>query len=258
VAAFLRAHPEFLAERPELYRTLDPPRRVHGDRMADHMAAMLSAERRRVRGLEAEMDAALNAERAGHGLTIRVRLAVLALMRCGDVPEAVTQEMPALLGIETCTLLSEAPDRRGVVRLARGAAARLLPPGRDAAVRPAPTDAELIHQEAGAAGEARRPGARAGLDRPPDPARAGRPRPERAAGEAEHRDAGVPRPGGGGGAGAVAGTPPVLNARGSTARPTNVSRKASCGLGVLTVEWPRPALEAASHRGRRAAMQGRR
>jgi uncharacterized protein YigA (DUF484 family) len=148
VAAFLHAHPEFLAERPELFRALEPPRRVHGERMADHMAAMLAAERRRVRGLEADMDAALNAERAGNGLTIRVRLAVLALMRCGDVPEAVTQEIPALLGIETCTLLSEAPDRRGVVRLQRGAAARLLPAGRDAAVRAAPAEAELIHQEA--------------------------------------------------------------------------------------------------------------
>lgn len=148
VEAFLRAHPEFLAERPELFRALDPPRRVHGERFADHMAAMLLAERRRVRGLEAEMDAAVSAERAGHGLTIRVRLAVLALMRCADVPEAVTQELPALLGIETCTLLSEAPDRRGVVRLPRGVAARLLRAGRDAAVRPAPTEAELIHQEA--------------------------------------------------------------------------------------------------------------
>ncbi|MBD0274434.1 MAG: DUF484 family protein [Acetobacteraceae bacterium] len=148
VAAFLRAHPEFLAEHPDLYRVLAPPKRVHGERMADHMAAMLAAERRRVRGLESEMAAALNAERAGHGLTIRVRLAVLALMRCGDVPEAVTQEMPALLGIETCTLLSEAPDRRGVVKLQRGAAARLLRAGRDAVVRPAPTDADLIHQEA--------------------------------------------------------------------------------------------------------------
>ena len=148
VEAFLRASPAFLADRPDLYRVLDAPRRVHGERLADHMAAMLAAERRRVRGLEAEIDAAVSAERAGHGLTIRVRLAVLALMRCGDVPEAVTQEMPALLGIETCTLLSEAPDRRGVVRLPRGAAARLLRPGLDAAVRPAPLEAELIHQEA--------------------------------------------------------------------------------------------------------------
>ena len=148
VEAFLRAFPNFLANRPDLYRVLDPPLRIHGERLADHMAAMLSAERRRVRGLELEIDAAVSAERAGHGLTIRVRLAVLALMRCGDVPEAVTQEMPALLGIETCTLLSEAPDRRGVVRLPRGAASRLLRSGLDAAVRPAPLDAELIHQEA--------------------------------------------------------------------------------------------------------------
>lgn len=148
VAAFLRAHPAFLAERPELYRAIDPPRRVHGERLADHMAAMLEAERRRVGGLEAEIDAAIDAERAGHGLTIRVRLAVLALMRCADVPETVAQEIPALLGIETCTLLSEAPDRRGVVRLRRGDAARLLPAGRDAVVRPAPTEAELIHREA--------------------------------------------------------------------------------------------------------------
>ncbi|MFC7608648.1 hypothetical protein [Teichococcus aestuarii] len=45
VAAWLRAHPGFLAEQPELYRLLAPPRRVHGEELADHMAAMLSAER---------------------------------------------------------------------------------------------------------------------------------------------------------------------------------------------------------------------
>ncbi len=45
VAAFLRAHPAWLAEHPELYRLLAPPRRVHGEALADHMAAMLRAER---------------------------------------------------------------------------------------------------------------------------------------------------------------------------------------------------------------------
>jgi uncharacterized protein YigA (DUF484 family) len=150
VTAFLQAHPDFLAERPDLFRLLDPPRRIHGERLADHMAAMLYAERRRVRSLEAEMDAAVTAGRAGHGLTIRVRLAVLALMRCQDVVETVTQELPALLGIETCTLLGEAPDRRGVVRLPRGMVARLLGPGKDALVRPTLTETELLHQEAAA------------------------------------------------------------------------------------------------------------
>ena len=148
VTAFLRAHPEFLAERPDLFRALSPPKRIHGERLADHMAAMLQAERRRIRSLEAEVDAAVTAGRAGYGLTIRVRLAVLALMRAQDVVEAVTQELPALLGIESCTLLAETPDRRGIPRLPRGMVARLLGPGRDSVVRAAPSEIELLHQEA--------------------------------------------------------------------------------------------------------------
>lgn len=148
VAAFLTTHPGFLAERPDLFRALDPPRRVHGERLADHMAAMLAAERRRVRSLAAEMEAAVAAGRAGHGMTVRVRLAVLALMRAGDVTETVTQEIPALLGVETCTLLAERPDRRGVVKLPAGAVRRLLGTGRDAVVRTAPTETALLHQEA--------------------------------------------------------------------------------------------------------------
>jgi uncharacterized protein len=148
VEEFLRANPHFLAERPDLYRHLAPPRRVHGERIADHMAAMLAAERRRLRGLEAEMDAALTAGRANQGLSIRVRLAVLALMRSPEPIEAVTQELPALLGVDTCTLLSERPDRRGLIKLPQGTVARLMPPGREAVVRSSPTDCELLHQEA--------------------------------------------------------------------------------------------------------------
>jgi uncharacterized protein YigA (DUF484 family) len=148
VVAFLSANPEFLAERPDLFRALSPPKRIHGERIADHMAAMLQAERRRVRSLEAEMDAAVTAGRAGYGLTIRVRLAVLALMRAQDVVETVTQELPALLGIESCCLLAEAPDRRGIPRLPPGTVSRLLGHGRDALVRATLSDTDLLHQEA--------------------------------------------------------------------------------------------------------------
>ncbi|MDO9707564.1 DUF484 family protein [Paracraurococcus lichenis] len=148
VSAYLEAHPEFLSERPELYRVLSPPRRVHGERIADHMAAMLAAERRRTRSLEAEIDAAITAGRAGYGLTIRVRLAVLALMRSTDVVDTVTQELPALLGIESCNLLSEKPDRRGMLHLPRGTVMRLMGPGRDALVRSAPTETDTLHEEA--------------------------------------------------------------------------------------------------------------
>ncbi|MCK8785501.1 DUF484 family protein [Roseomonas sp. NAR14] len=170
VAAWLRSNPNFLAERPELYRVLAPPRRVHGERVTDHMAAMLNAERQRVRALEAEMDSALATGRATAGLAIRVRLAVLALMRAQDVHEVVREEIPALLGLASCTLAAEpsrreAPERArprlallpestvawarpGFLPLPRGAVARLLGPGRDAVVRTRPEDLEMLHAEA--------------------------------------------------------------------------------------------------------------
>jgi uncharacterized protein YigA (DUF484 family) len=153
VEAFLRAHPGFLSERPDIYRVLVPPRRLHGESLADHMAAMLAAERNRARAMESEVRAAIEAGRAGAGLALRVRLAVLALMRAHDVMEAVTQEVPALLGVETCTLAAEpgaGPGRlpAGMLRLPRGAVTRLVGHGRDAVVRSAPTEIELLHAEA--------------------------------------------------------------------------------------------------------------
>lgn len=155
VEAFLRANPEFLAERPELYRALAPPRRVHGDGLTDHMAAMLGAERERASALDAELRTALDAERAGAGLVVRVRLAVLALMRSDDVPETVAQEWPNLLGLETCTLNVEPPENPAQLwmrpeqrPLPRGMVEQLLGRGRDVLVRNTPEDAELLHGEA--------------------------------------------------------------------------------------------------------------
>lgn len=162
VAAFLVANPDFLARRPDLYRLLAPPRRVHGENLADHMAAMVAAERARLRTLEAEMQEALATGRAGAGLALRVRLAVLALMRARDVVDTVTQELPPLLRVESCTLLAEprtaggprgggaSLPHHGIRPLPAGSVARLLGTGRDARVRAEVTDAELLHAEAAA------------------------------------------------------------------------------------------------------------
>ena len=65
VAAFLVANPDFLAHRPDLYRALTPPRRLHGENLADHMVAMVAAERARLRTIEAEMQDAIATGRAG-------------------------------------------------------------------------------------------------------------------------------------------------------------------------------------------------
>ena len=157
VEEFLRAHPDFLASRPELYRALAPPRRVHGDGLTDHMAAMLGAERERAAALDAELRLALEAERAGLALVSRVRLAVLALMRSYHVPETVAQEWPNLLGLESCTLCTEPPENPGQLwmrpeqrPLPRGMVERLLARGRDVLVRDKPEETEALHGEAAA------------------------------------------------------------------------------------------------------------
>jgi uncharacterized protein YigA (DUF484 family) len=139
VAAFLRAHPAWLAEHPELYRLLAPPRRVHGEVLADHMTAMLQAERTHAMEL-------IDAGRAAAGMAGRVQEAVLALMRAPDPVECITAELPELLGIDAAALCAE-EERPGCHPLPRGTVRRLLD-GRDVVFREASSDALMLHAEA--------------------------------------------------------------------------------------------------------------
>jgi uncharacterized protein YigA (DUF484 family) len=143
VAAWLRANPGFLAERPELYRLLTPPRRIHGEGLADHMAAMIAAER------AATQDFAATA-RAEDSFVHRAQQAVLALIAAPDAAEAVAHEWPVLLGLDHCALADEGTPARHRIALPAGTVARLLPPGRDTALRDLPPDASLLHGEAAA------------------------------------------------------------------------------------------------------------
>jgi hypothetical protein len=101
------------------------------------------------------MQDAIATGRAGTGLVLRVRLAVLALMRARDVIDTIAQEWPPLLRVEACSLLAE-PRKpggsflpyQGVRTLPAGSVARLLGTGRDARVRAEVTDTELLHAEA--------------------------------------------------------------------------------------------------------------
>ncbi len=100
IAAFLRANPGWLAAHPELYAVLDPPRRLHGETMADHMAAMLDQARRH------GTDAAAG-RRAVEGFTSLVQDAVLALMRAPDPAWCLQNDVPGLLRIESVRLSAE-------------------------------------------------------------------------------------------------------------------------------------------------------
>lgn len=139
VAAFLRAHPGWLAENAELYRLLAPPRRVHGEALADHMAAMLRAAR-------SQTSAVLDAGRAAAGMAGRVQEAVLALIRASDPIDCIAAELPGLLGLDAVALCVEAAWPGGHL-LSPGTVARLLG-GRDVVFRDAPADPLPLHAEA--------------------------------------------------------------------------------------------------------------
>lgn len=146
VEAFLRAHPQWLAEHPELYRVLVPPQRVHGEQLADHMAAMVQAERTHAAAMSERAHFVLAAGRAAAGLTARVQEAVLALLRSTDPLDCIGGEMPGILAVDAVHLCTEAllPGTRP---LPSGTVARLLD-GRQVLFRDIATDARLLHAEA--------------------------------------------------------------------------------------------------------------
>jgi uncharacterized protein YigA (DUF484 family) len=139
VEAFLRANPGWLSEHPDLYHVLDPPARLHGDGVADHMAAMLRMQRERADGL-------LAAGRATAGLASRVQDAVLALLRSSDPADCVSGEMPGILGLDAAHICLEG-EHFGARQLPDGVVGRLLR-GRQVVFRDAPADARLLHAEA--------------------------------------------------------------------------------------------------------------
>ncbi len=139
VEAFLRANPAWLAEHPQLYHVLEPPARVHGEGLADHMAAMLRAQRASVDGL-------LAAGRATAGLAGRVQDAVLALLRSNDAADCVSSEMPGILAVDAAHLCLEG-DHPGARRLPEGTVAQLLN-GYQVLFRDSPPDARTLHAEA--------------------------------------------------------------------------------------------------------------
>lgn len=146
VTTFLLSHPNFLAEHPELYRSLVPPSRVHGAPLADHMAAMLTVERAHASAMAEQADVVLAAGRATAGLSARVQEAVLALMQASSLVECITDELPALLAVDAACLCIEA-ERPGLRPLPRGSVARLL--GRARVVfETDPDHSALVHGEA--------------------------------------------------------------------------------------------------------------
>jgi uncharacterized protein YigA (DUF484 family) len=145
VARFLRANPDWLADHPELYRALTPPARVHGEAMADHMAAMVLRERRHAETMAEQTEAVLAVGRLTATTLARVHEAVLALIGCDDVAECLAIEIPRVMGVDAaalCLRTAAAPAAAEVVRLER------LLGAQDVLFRCAPERAAALYCEA--------------------------------------------------------------------------------------------------------------
>ncbi len=146
VEAFLRANPSWLADNPDLYRVLVPPNRVHGEHLADHMAAMVQIERAHAAAMAERADDVLAAGRAAAGLAARVQEAVLALLRADDKMDCLTGELPGILAVDAVHFCIEAllPNVRP---LPQGMVDQLLG-GRQVLFRDNVTEARRLHAEA--------------------------------------------------------------------------------------------------------------
>lgn len=107
VVAYLRARPDFLAVHPWLYQVLQPPQRVHGVALADHMAAMLAEARTRDAQAERAMASAAADRRAADGFARRVHETVLALMHAPDPGWVARHELAGLLRVDAARLCAE-------------------------------------------------------------------------------------------------------------------------------------------------------
>ncbi len=141
VVRFLADRPDFLARHPSLYLTLAPPARVHGERLADHMAALLGAARRQ----NALLADGVRRRREDASFGVRVEAALLGVIRSVDPLEWMGTELGPTLGIDSAAICLEVPHRATGL-LAPGEAARLLA-GRDIRFRPDPGEAAAIHGE---------------------------------------------------------------------------------------------------------------
>jgi len=146
IEAFLRANPGFLSERGELYAALEPPLRVHGEGLADHMAASLAAARRALTDERATTAHLLATQRATAANFARVQSAVLALIAAENLAECVSEILPGLMGIDAAMLYTESP-RPGFQPIKPGTIRQLLG-GRVVRSRANPADAGVLYPQA--------------------------------------------------------------------------------------------------------------
>ena len=116
VAAYLRRHPDFLVNRPDLLAVLAPPTREMGDGVVDLQHFMLDRLRTDVARLKLVQRKLISTSRANLQNQTRVHNAVLAMLAATTFEHlitVVTEELTLLLDIDAVGLCVETPRGKG-------------------------------------------------------------------------------------------------------------------------------------------------
>ncbi len=112
VAAWLAAHPDFLARRPDLLAKMEPPDRG-GNGVVDLQRAMVDRHRRELNELRESWQELLAVSRANLSSQATIFEATLSAIRAASFEaliETVTEQYPDILRCETVTLCVESED----------------------------------------------------------------------------------------------------------------------------------------------------
>lgn len=137
VAAYLRKHPDFLNERPELIAALTPPTEHRGEGVVDMQHFMLQRLRGEVKLLKSQQRALLATSRSNMASQSRVHAAVLAIVAAKSFEQliqVVTTDLAIMLDVDVVTIGVESAaatvqprlPMHGVQILRRGTVERLL------------------------------------------------------------------------------------------------------------------------------------
>jgi len=140
VEAFLRHYPDFLAERPDLLRTMSPPSRFSGDDpVADFQAAMIRGLRHDLDRLSRTSVDILAMSRSNLTRQQRTHSAALRLAEVetpADFHRVLTRDWPRILDVDAVALILEDASADGVhegpsgiARVPAGTVEHLFPMG---------------------------------------------------------------------------------------------------------------------------------
>jgi uncharacterized protein len=131
VAEYLRRHPDFLVEHPDLLRLLTPPAHDHGEGVVDMQRYMLERLRGELGKLQDSQNDLIANARENLSVQARIHAAILALLAATTLEqliEVITTDLAVHLEVDAVILGFEAMDRVAPGQQARGL--RLFPRGR--------------------------------------------------------------------------------------------------------------------------------